>query len=65
MQHKTTIQAGTHANNHVGRCSCGYAFSSTWQAVHNRLRVHEEVFENEHRMWGDPGRKTDMPAASV
>lgn len=66
-QNKTDLHAlnytkGSDPRNHVVRCSCGYAFSSTYLAVRMRGAVHVRRFAEEHRTWADPKRDEEMPS---
>jgi hypothetical protein len=63
MSHAVSYQNGTDPNNWIGRCSCGYAYSSTRNEVRKRLLIHEEFFAEETRAWSDPFRRCMMPPA--
>lgn len=54
MKHATTFTKGTDARNHVIRCSCGWAYSSTFVACRERADGHAE--ENNYLRWTDPRR---------
>lgn len=54
MKHATTFTKGTDARNHVVRCSCGWAYSSTFLAC--RERTVDHVSENNYLRWTDPRR---------
>lgn len=63
MDHKVSRpEKRTDYNDYIGRCACGYAFSSTYQAVTKRLRIHEDFFASEEFAWSDPRRRTQMPS---
>ena len=63
MEHTLEFIAGTDPRNHVVKCSCGWAFSSTYKGVRERGQTHQEVFAEEERKFNDPLRKTVMPPA--
>lgn len=60
--HRITYEEGRDPNSHTGRCSCGYAFSSTANEVKSRMRLHCERFVAETRCWNDPLRAASMPS---
>ena len=64
MDHITSHRKGSDPRNHVGRCTCGYAYSGTFKAVSERMAVHKSEFTDEHRAWNDPRRLTQMPLAA-
>ena len=53
-----------HPRNHIVRCTCGWASSGTWKAVHERGPIHLIVFRHETRAWNDPDRTQAMPMAA-
>ena len=61
MSHFATMDEGQDVNSFVGRCSCGYRFSSTWKATRQRMITHKSFFVGEHRAWNDPDRRAHMP----
>lgn len=59
--HELRYENGTDARNHVVRCSCGWAFSSTYHDTRKRGNLHTHVFHDEDRKWNDPRRQILMP----
>jgi hypothetical protein len=61
MEHITQNTKGTDARNHLSKCACGWSVSGTYLGVRARATVHRIVFKDEHRLWNDPKRRTEMP----
>ena len=45
---------GTDARNHIVRCACGWAYSST--LLECRQMAHNHLLENNEYKWNDPRR---------
>jgi len=45
------------------RCSCGWAYSSSYLSVRGRAVQHHLAFRRERLRWNDPERKANMPSA--
>ena len=55
MTHSLSFLPGDHPRNHVVRCSCGWAYSSTYKDI--RLRGKEHVSEDNQFDWHDERRE--------
>lgn len=63
ISHELTHIKGTDARNHVVRCTCGWAYSSTHLDCKSRALNH--VIEYNVRRWDDPRRYDMRPAALI
>ena len=55
MKHTLTYTEGTDARNHVARCSCGWAYGSTYNDCRSKGFSH--VDNNSRLYWNDPRRQ--------